>query len=135
MSTSKLHLGFDVHKGSITLANAPSTPPREVRLLGTITNDLHALERTVTRLREAHPHAHLEGAYEAGPCGFGIARRLQQLGVPCVVAAPFLIPRKPGAPFKTDPRDLSLSIIGLTGRAGSSSDTPLRRARSLAASA
>jgi len=33
MSTSKLHLGLDVHKDSITLGNVPSTPPREVRLL------------------------------------------------------------------------------------------------------
>ena len=77
MSTSKLHLGLDVHKDSITLANAPSTPPREVRLLGTITNHLHALERTVTRLRKAHPDTQLEAAYEAGPCGFGIARLLR----------------------------------------------------------
>jgi transposase len=44
-------------------------------------------------------------AYEAGPCGFGIARRLRQLGVPCLVAAPSLIPKQPGAPFKTDQRD------------------------------
>ena len=105
MPTIKLHLGLDVHKDSITLANAPSIPPRDVRVLGTITNDLHALERTVARLRKAHPGAELEAAYEAGPCGFGIARRLQQLGVPCLVAAPSLIPKRPGAPFKTDPRD------------------------------
>jgi len=44
-------------------------------------------------------------AYEAGPCGFGITRRLKQLDVPCLVAAPSLIPKPPGAPCKTDQRD------------------------------
>ena len=39
------------------------------------------------------PARHLEVAYEAGPCGFGIARRLKQLEVPCLVAAPSLIPK------------------------------------------
>jgi transposase len=42
---------------------------------------------------------------EAGPCGFVIARRLHQLNVPCTVAAPSLIPKQPGSPFKTDQRD------------------------------
>src|SRR5437868_1134116 len=39
------------------------------------------------------------------PAGFGIARRLKQLKVSCLVAAPSLIPKQPGAPFKTDKRD------------------------------
>src|SRR5512139_4100158 len=105
MKAIKLHLGLDVHKDSITIAIAPADLPREIRLFGTITNDLHALEKALTRIRKAHPGAHLEVAYEAGPCGFGIARRLQQLRVPCLVAAPSLIPKQPGAPFKTDQRD------------------------------
>jgi hypothetical protein len=39
----------------------------------------------VTRLRKAHPDTQLEAAYEAGPCGFGIARR--QEGQPKEVRA------------------------------------------------
>jgi transposase len=105
MKAIKLHLGLDVHKDSITMAIAESGPQREIRLFGTITNDLHALEKALARIRKAHPGAPLEVAYEAGPCGFGIARRLRQLGVPCLVAAPSLIPKQPGAPFKTDQRD------------------------------
>jgi len=105
MHTIKLHLGLDVHKDSITMAIAQAGRQGEIRLLGTITNDLHALEKALRRVRKAHPGAHLEVAYEAGPCGFGIARRLQQLHVPCLVAAPSLIPKPPGAPFKTDKRD------------------------------
>jgi transposase len=68
-------------------------------------NDLQALEKALNRIRKAHPGATLELAYEAGPCGFGIARRLEQLKVPCLVAAPSLIPKQPGSPFKTDKRD------------------------------
>jgi transposase len=105
MKAITLYLGLDVHKDSITIAIAEFGPKGEIRIFGTITNDLHALERALARIRKAHPGARLEVAYEAGPCGFGIARRLQQLGVPCLVAAPSLIPRQPGAPFKTDKRD------------------------------
>src|SRR5690349_15347651 len=105
MKTITLYLGLDVHKDSITIAIAQAGSKGEIRLFGTITNDLHALEKALTRIRKAHPGAHLELAYEAGPCGFVIARRLKQLKVPCLVAAPSLIPKQPGAPFKTDKRD------------------------------
>jgi transposase len=105
MQAMTLYLGLDVHKDSITLALAEPGPKGEIRTFGTITHDLHALEKALARIRKAHPSAHLEVAYEAGPCGFGLARRLQQLKVPCVVAAPSLIPKAPGSPFKTDQRD------------------------------
>ncbi len=105
MKAITLYLGLDVHKDSITIATAEPGRQGEVRLYGTITHDLHALEKTLSRIRKAHPGADLEVTYEAGPCGFGIARRLQQLQVPCLVAAPSLIPKPPGAPFKTDQRD------------------------------
>jgi transposase len=107
MQTITLHLGLDVHKDSITIAIAIAEPGSkgEIRLFGTITNDLHALEKALSRIGKAHPDAQLEVAYEAGPCGFGIARRLKQLKVPCLVAAPSLIPKQPGSPFKTDKRD------------------------------
>jgi len=105
MKAIKLHLGLDVHKDSITIAIAPAGRASEIRLFGTITHDLHALERALARIRKVHPGSPLEVAYEAGPCGFGLARRLKQLDVPCLVAAPSLIPKAPGAPFKTDKRD------------------------------
>jgi len=105
MQTITLYLGLDVHKDSITIAIAEPGPKGEIRLFATITNDLHALEKALSRIRKAHPDAQLEVAYEAGPCGFGIARRLKQLKVPCLVAAPSLIPKQPGSPFKTDKRD------------------------------
>jgi len=103
MKLIKLYIGLDVHKDSITIAIAHRGG--EILLCGTITNELHALEKALVRIRKAHPAALLEVTYEAGPCGFGIARRLQQLGVPCLVAAPSLMPKDPGSPFKTDKRD------------------------------
>ena len=105
MKAITLYLGLDVHKDSITIAIAEPGRQGEIRLYGTITHDLHALEKVLAKIRKAHPKARLEVCYEAGPCGFGIARRLQQLKVPCLVAAPSLIAKKPGAPFKTDQRD------------------------------
>jgi transposase len=105
MQTITLYLGLDVHKDSITIAVAEPGSKGEIRLFGSISNDIHALEKALIRIRKAHPGAHLEVAYEAGPCGFVIARRLKQLDVPCVVAAPSLIPKQPGSPFKTDTRD------------------------------
>jgi len=105
MNAITLYVGLDVHKDSIVIAIAEPGRTGEIRLFGTITNDLHALEKALTRIRKAHPDASLEVAYEAGPCGFVIARRLKQLKVPCLVAAPSLIPKQPGSPFKTDKRD------------------------------
>ncbi len=87
MQTIKLYLRLDVHKDSLTIAIAEPGPQGEIRLWGTLTNDLHALEKALSHIRKAHPGASLEVAYEAGPCGIGIARRLQQLQVPCRVAA------------------------------------------------
>ena len=88
MPMNKLYLGLDVHKDSITIAIAQPGRTGEIRLYGTLTNDLHALEKALHRIRKAHPAVCLEVCYEAGPCGFGIARRLQQWKVPCLVAAP-----------------------------------------------
>ena len=77
----------------------------EARIFGSISHDLHALEKAIARLRKAHPGAMLEVCYEAGPCGFGIARRLQQLKIACSVVAPSLIPTRSGDRVKTDKRD------------------------------
>ena len=44
-------------------------------------------------------------AYEAGPCGYELYRRLNKAGLKCEVAAPSLTPRKPGERVKTNRRD------------------------------
>lgn len=44
-------------------------------------------------------------AYEAGPCGYDLYRRLTKARLRCEVAAPSLTPRKPGERVKTNRRD------------------------------
>jgi hypothetical protein len=75
MKKQLLFLGLDVHAQNITLAIAPGGDS-ETRLYGTITNDLHALEKVLAKLQKAHPGAELRVCYEAGPTGFVLARRL-----------------------------------------------------------
>jgi transposase len=43
--------------------------------------------------------------YEAGPCGYELRRYLEARKIECMVAAPSLIPRKPGDRIKTDRTD------------------------------
>ncbi len=63
MSSTTLYLGLDVHKDSIVIAIAEPGPKGEVRVHGTITNALIPLERSLNRIRKAHPDARLEVAY------------------------------------------------------------------------
>jgi transposase len=102
-----LFIGLDVHKDSIAIAIAEEGRNGEVRSFGSVSGDLLALERVLARICKAHEmeKSQLRGVYEAGPCGFVIARRLEQLGIACIVIAPSMIPEKSGDRVKTDKRD------------------------------
>jgi transposase len=59
--------------------------------------------------------------YEAGPCGYGLARRLLERGYRCEVVAPAKIPRRAGDRIKTDRRD----ALALASFARSAELTPV----------
>ena len=68
-----------------------------------MSSDLYATEKALRKIRGEEGVLHL--AYEAGPTGFVLHRRLQQLGIDCVVVAPSKTPGPKGGRQKTDRRD------------------------------
>ena len=100
-NTSTLYVGLDVHKESITVAYAINSEP--VELMGKIGTTHTDIERLCKRLQSKSSQVSI--VYEAGPCGYGLYRRLVKFGFDCMVCAPSLIPKKPGDRVKTDRRD------------------------------
>ncbi len=115
MRKDTLYVGLDTDKKWIDISVAEPLPGGEVRYFGKIANQAASLDRVLKRLgKEARQ---LVVCYEAGPCGYGIHRRLDgRAGVSCQVIAPSLTPRRPGQRVKTNRRD-SLSLAKLL-RAG-----------------
>jgi len=103
MEKSVLYVGLDVHKMSMNVAIAEPGAAGEIRYYGQIGGDLTALDQ-VTRKLQAKG-AELRFVYEAGPCGYQVYRHLTAQGHHCLVAAPSLIPRRPGDRIKCDRRD------------------------------
>jgi transposase len=97
------YVGLDVHKESIVVAVASGGLRGEVREYGRIANTAAALDRLIRKL--GADGMALRFCYEAGPCGYGIQRRLSARGQECVVVAPSLIPKRAGDRVKTDRRD------------------------------
>ncbi len=99
-----LYLGLDVHKDSITIALAEGRRGGEVRLRGTITHDLHAVEKALMKFarrirgRSWKPVTKRVRAGLGWPGGW-------QLKIPCTVVAPSMIPKRSGDKIKTDQRD------------------------------
>lgn len=103
MGKSVLYVGLDVHKMSVDVAIAEAGSGAEVRYYGRIGGDLEALDKVTRKLQVQG--AELRFAYEAGPCGYQVYRHLTGQGWSCLVAAPALIPRRPGDRLKNDRRD------------------------------
>jgi transposase len=68
------YVGLDVHKDSIVVAVAAGGLRGEVREYGRIANTPTALDRLLRKL--GGDGMRLRFCYEAGPCGYGIQRRL-----------------------------------------------------------
>lgn len=98
---SKIHVGLDVHKDSITVGVAD--PGRgAARVVGKVAHDVGKLTKALSRVGTPE-QLHL--VYEAGPTGYGLQRSLASRGYLCEVIAPAQMPRRPGDRVKTDGRD------------------------------
>ena len=96
-------VGMDVHQKSISIAIADDGPDGDVRLYGTIRNTAEGIDKVIRKLVSTGAELHF--VYEAGPCGFTLYRHLTGNGISCIVAAPSMIPKKPGVRIKNDTRD------------------------------
>lgn len=98
------YVGLDVHKDTIAVAMAK--PGRdEPTYWGEIKHTRKAVEKLIAQLTKECSGGLLLFCYEAGPCGYGLCRRITQVGHDCEVVAPSLIPNRPGDRVKTDRRD------------------------------
>lgn len=111
---SEAFVGFDTSKLRHAVAIAEGGRTGEVRFYGEIENSEAATVKLAKQL--AAKYRHLTFCYEAGPTGYELFRLLKSLGHDCMVAAPSLIPKKPGERVKTNRRD-ALSLARLL-RAG-----------------
>jgi transposase len=111
---SEAFVAFDTSKLRNAVAIAEGGRQGEVRFLGEIENEEAATTKLVRKL--AAKYRQLTFCYEAGPTGYDLYRLIKHHGHDCVVAAPSLIPKKPGDRVKTNRRD-ALSLVKLL-RAG-----------------
>jgi transposase len=95
-------VGLDVSKETIALAVAPGGSDEAPRELGVIPHDYPKLRARLLRLGRP---GDLRVAYEAGPTGYGLHRRLSRDGFDCQVIAPSLVPKLSTDQVKTDRRD------------------------------
>jgi transposase len=94
-------VGLDVHTESTAIGFAPAG--REApRFVGTVGPRLAELRNALGKLGEPRT---LLIVYEAGPCGYGLARELIARDYRCEVVAPSRIPHQPAERVKTDRRD------------------------------
>jgi transposase len=97
------YLGLDVHKDSIAVAYVTQDQGAEVSSVGTIGTRQCDLDQLSRKFQSKAKH--LVFVYEAGPCGYWLARYLTKKGYACWVVAPALMPKNAGDRVKTDRRD------------------------------
>ena len=100
---SEAFVGIDTSKLRNAVTIAEGGRDGEVRFFGEIENSEAATAKLVRKL--AAQYQRLTFCYEAGPTGYGLHRQIESLGYECIVAAPSLIPKRPGDHVKTNRRD------------------------------
>lgn len=105
MTDSQIYVGLDVHKDTIAIAYAEAQSREDPKFLGTTVHRVPSLVKALAHL--GSPEA-LGLCYEAGPCGYALARELIQRGYHCEVIAPSRVARQPADRIKTDRRDALL---------------------------
>jgi transposase len=102
------YVGLDSHAEStaIAVAEVGSAAPRFIGMVGARFAELGKALGKLGQPRD------LQIVYEAGPCGYSLARQLRQAGYRCEVVAPSKVPRRAGDRVKTDRRD-ALTLAGL----------------------
>jgi transposase len=105
-------VGLDVHKDSTAIGVAEAGR-EEPRFVGTVGPHLSQLLKYLKKLGKPE---NVLVVYEAGPCGYVLARQLWAEGYPCEVIAPNKMPRSQGDRIKTDRRDaLTLALLSRSG--------------------
>jgi len=94
-------VGLDVHKDSVTAAVFRNRDPEPLRV-DRLPYELKKIRRWFERLAR---DGEVRACYEASGAGYVLQRSLTEWGVACELAAPSLIPRRPGEHRKTDRRD------------------------------
>ena len=102
----KAYIGMDVHKEKTVIAVAFSGVEDAVHH-GNCSSDVVRLTAALRKLLKKHglEKSDVRICYEAGPCGFAIARHLIKLGFDVDVVSPAHIPVVKGDRIKTDKRD------------------------------
>lgn len=101
MSVSKIYVGMDVHKETITIAAflpGKQSPEPVVKL----PHDFRKVRRYFDRLAT---HGEIASCYEASGAGFVLQRAMREWSYSCEVVAPSMIPKKSGDRRKNDVRD------------------------------
>lgn len=101
MSTAMFSVGLDVHKDSVTIAVFRDREPEPLRV-DRLPYDHKKIRRYFERLSA---EGSVRACYEASGAGYVLQRALADWGVPCELAAPSLMPTRPGEHRKTDRRD------------------------------
>ena len=99
------YVGLDVHKDTIAIAAADANSRAQPTFIGTTQFSPKQIRKAIRNLGAP---SEMRLCYEAGPCGYGLARELLALGFACEVIAPSRVARRPADKIKTDRRDALL---------------------------